>query len=369
VAGLFTRSLVNVNRIDLGLRTEGIVTFGLAPALNGYAPARSRQIFEDVETALARTPGVATATAGMVPVLAGDNWRSSVTVEGYRADPDADNTAAINAIAPGYFQTLGIPLLAGRDFTASDTAGAPAVAIVNEAFAEKFHLGRGAVGRRLAAGGPTLNIEIVGLVKNAKYSDVKDPVPPQLFTPYRQDPAVSGLTFYAAATASPDAVVGAIQPLVARIDPTLPVENLSTLAEQARENVFVDRIVGTLAAAFAGLATILAAVGLYGVLAYTVAQRTREIGVRMALGADRTAIRTMVLRTVARMTLVGGAAGLGLAVAAGWLARSQLYGLTNFDPVVLASAAVVLAAVAFAAGAIPAWRASRVDPMRALRYE
>jgi predicted permease len=377
VAGLFLKSLVNIQRIDLGVRTDNIVMFGVSPVLNGYAPERSRQIFEALEAALGRTPGVARATAGMVPLLAGDNWRSSLAVEGFHAEPDTDTTAAINAVAPGYFQTLGIPLLAGRDFTRGDTLGTPPVAIVNEAFAEKFHLGREAVGRHVAVGTPnrplsgatTPDIEIIGLVKDARYSDVKAPVPPQLFTPYRQDERAGGLTFYVATAGPASAVADVIQPLMARIDPTLPVENLGLLEDQVRGNVFGDRIVGTLAATFAGLATILAAVGLYGVLAYSVAQRTREIGVRMALGADRTEIRAMVLRSVARMTVAGGGIGLALALAAGWFARALLYGMTGIDPAVMGAAAAVLSLVAFAAGIVPAWRASRVDPMRALRYD
>jgi predicted lysophospholipase L1 biosynthesis ABC-type transport system permease subunit len=212
-------------------------------------------------------------------------------------------------------------------------------------------------------------MEIVGLARDAKYSDVKLPVPPVFFTPYRQDDSIGSLVFYATTAGSPDKVLSAIVPMMRRIDPTLPVGELRTMAQQVRENVFEDRFVSTLAAVFAGLATILAAVGLYGVLAYTVAQRTREFGLRMALGADAMMIRRLVLRQVAFMTGIGGAIGLALAFGAGLLAQSQLYQMTGVDPFVFASAAVLLGTVALASGFIPAYRASKVDPMLALRYE
>jgi ABC-type antimicrobial peptide transport system permease subunit len=209
----------------------------------------------------------------------------------------------------------------------------------------------------------------VGLAKDAKYSDVKKTPPPQLFTPYGRTNAWARLVFYARTAGSPDSVIGAIAPMMRRIDPTLPIDELRTMEQQVRENVFQDRFVSTLAAVFAGWPTILAAVGLYGVLAYTVAQRTREIGLRMALGADASRIRSMVMRQVALMTLVGGGIGLGLAMVAGVYAKSELYEMTGLDPVVLVSSAVLLAMVAFGAGFIPAYRASKVDPMLALRYE
>jgi ABC-type antimicrobial peptide transport system permease subunit len=189
------------------------------------------------------------------------------------------------------------------------------------------------------------------------------------FTPYRQDDNIGSLVFYATTAGSPDAVLSAVIPMMRQIDPTLPVDELRTMAQQVRENVFEDRFVSTLAAVFAGLATVLAAVGLYGVLAYTVAQRTREFGLRMALGADAMMIRRLVLRQVAFMTGIGGAIGLALALGAGLLAQSQLYQMTGVDPLVFASAATLLGAVALTSGFIPAYRASNVDPMRALRYE
>ena len=371
-AGLFTKSLMNVSRVELGIDVEQLATFGVSPELNGYQPERSKQLFERLEDELAAQPGVRSVSASLVPALSGSNWGTDVAVEGFKSGPDIDSNARFNEVAPGYFATMGIPILAGRDFTRSDRLGAAKVAIVNESFARKFNLGRDVVGKRMSSdGGPTakLDVEIVGLVKDAKYSQVKDEVPPLFFRPYRQDERVGSMAFYIRTTGAPEQIIQNIQRVVGTVDPHLPVENLRTMEQQVRENVFLDRMISTLSAGFAALATLLAAIGLYGVLAYTVAQRTREIGLRMALGAQPNRVRAMVLRQVAVMTAVGGTVGLFAAVWAGRAARSVLYQMEGHDPVVLAVSVVLLAFVALGAGFIPAHRASRIDPMLALRYE
>jgi predicted permease len=369
-AGLFIRSLVYVSRVDLGLQVDNVVTFGISPELNGYEPARTRALFARVEEELAAIPGVTGVTGARIPLLAGSNWGTDVNVEGFKDDPDTDDNARYNGVGPGYFRTLGVPLLAGREFTLADGLGAPKVAIVNEAFAKKFNLGRDAVGKRMSADDEEeLDVEIVGLVQNAKYSEVKQEVPPLFFMPYRQDSTVGSMNFYVRTSLSPQQLVRTIPAVIAKLDPNLPVEDLKTMPQQVRENVFLDRMISTLSAAFAALATLLAAVGLYGVLAYTVAQRTREIGVRMALGADGRRVRGMVLRQVGRMTLVGGVIGVAAALGVGRAAGSLLYELEGHDPLVVVIAAFVLALVALGAGYIPALRASRVQPMQALRYE
>jgi predicted permease len=368
-AGLFIQSLRNVTRVDLGLKPDGVVTFGISPELNGYSNVRSRALFERTEEELAALPGVTGVAGSLVPVLTGSNWGNDVSVEGFKKGPDTDANSRYNAVGPGYFRTLGMPLLAGREFTIADGVGAPKVAIVNEVFAKKFNLGRDAVGKRMAMGDKELDIEIVGLVQSAKYSEVKQDLPPLFFTPYKQDTTVGALSYYVRTTQTPQQLLRSIPTVISKLDANLPVENLKTLPQQARENVYMDRMISTLSVAFAALATLLAAVGLYGVLAYTVAQRTREIGVRMALGADGRRVRSMVLRQVGVMTFVGGAIGIAAALGLGRAARSLLFGLQGYDPLVILSAALVLSAVAFGAGYLPARRASRVDPMHALRYE
>jgi predicted permease len=371
-AGLFIKSLTNVTRVDLGLRTDNVVTFRTSPVLSGYDQPRVRVFFDRAEQELTAIPGVTGVALSRVPLLAGSNSGNDVSVEGFASGPDIDANSRMNEINAGYFRTLGIPLVAGREFTFADTTGAPKVAIVNEAFAQKFNLGREAVGKRMAVGGGAgadLDIEIVGLVQNAKYSQVKQQVPPIYFLPYRQGARVGSLYFYVRTSVTPESLLRDAPAAIARLDPNLPIENLRTLPQQVRQNIFLDRFVGTLSASFAVLATILAAVGLYGVLAYTVSQRTREIGLRMALGADGSRVRSMVLRQVAIMTLVGGVIGVAAAIAIGMSAQSLLFEMKAYDPAVIAVATVALCAVALAAGYIPAHRASRVDPMLALRYE
>jgi len=278
-------------------------------------------------------------------------------------------SSRVNEVGAGFFATVGIPILAGREFTTSDVRGAPKVAVVNQAFARKFGLGANPVGRRMDMGNDSLDIEIVGLAQDAKYSEVKQEVPPLVFQPYAQDREVGALSFYVKTTGDPAAFLPVIGRVVQGLDETLPLEELHTMTVQVRDNVFLDRFMTMFALTFALLATLLAAMGLYGVLAYTVAQRTREFGVRMALGADPGMVRGLVLRQVGKMMLIGGAFGLAGAYGIGRVAESLLYELDGTDPLVLLVAAVVLAAVAAVAGWVPAHRASRLDPVRALRYE
>jgi predicted permease len=369
-AGLFVRSLFNVSRVNLGLSIENVVTFSISPDRNGYTREQSRQFFQRTEESLQAIPGVTGVTETMVPLLAGNSWGNDVEVDGWKSGPDIDSNSRFNEIGAGYFKTLGVPVLSGREFTASDRLGSPKVAIVNEAFAKKFKLGRDAVGKHMAESGAKINdVEIVGLVKDAKYNDVKDEIPPVYFRPWAQDSTTGNLNFYVRTAMEPRQIMRTIPAVIAQLDPNLPVEDLKTLPRQAQENVYLDRVISTLSASFAALATLLAAIGLYGVLAYTVAQRTREIGVRMALGADAGRVRTMVLRQVGRMTLIGGLVGIVGALALEKTARSLLYGLEGHDPLVVTASAVVLALVALGAGYLPARRASKIHPMQALRYE
>lgn len=372
LAGLLVRSLVNVSRIDLGLRADRVVTFRISPKMNGYEPARARTLFERAEAELAAIPGVSAVAASRLPLLSNRGWMRSVSVEGFDVGPDADANARYNEIGPRYFHTLGIPLLAGREFTSADAGPAPIVAIVNRAFARKFGLGRDAVGKYMALGrGAAPNIEIVGLVGDAKYHQVKQKPPPQFFFPYRQADIqdIGAISFYLRTALPPEDLVRAVPRVISRLDPNLPVEDVKTLSQQVRDQVSEDRMIGMLSAIFAALATLLAAVGLYGVIAYAVARRTREIGLRMALGAERGHVRRMVLGQVGWMILAGGAIGLAAAVALGAAARSLLFEVEAHDPLVFAAATVVLTAVALLAGYLPTRRAAQVDPLTALRAE
>jgi predicted permease len=370
-AGLFAKSLLNVSRVDLGLKADHLVTFGLAPELNGYNTERTRLLFERVESELAAIPGVTSVAATMVPVLAGDNWGNSLVVEGFEAGPDTNTSASFNGVGPGYFRTMSIPLMAGREFTAADVSGAPKVAVVNQAFAKKFNLGTNPIGKHIGIGGPNAkpDIQIVGLVQDAKYSDVKRAIPPQYFLAYKQEERLGFGYFYIRTATPPEQMLGTIPVVMRQLDASLPLGDIKTMEQQVRETVTEDRIVSTLSLGFAVLATILAAIGLYGVLAYTVAQRTREFGLRMALGADGGTVRGIVMRQVGKMAIAGGLVGLAIAVAVGRLAQSLLFEIQGHDPLVLTGATIALGLVAIGAGLIPAMRASKIDPMNALRYE
>ena len=370
VGGLFMQSLWNQGRVDLGIRTTEVVTFRLSPALDSRGDAQARALYERIEDALAAQPAVSAVTAASTPVLAGSGQGTSVLVEGFEAGPDTNRSTRFNQIGADYFRTLGIPLLAGRAFTGSDVRGAPPVAVVNEAFASRFGLGREAVGRRVGRGGldAALDTEIVGLVADTRQDDPRSPAQPLMFVPYRQEEAVGSLAFYVRSPLPPAGLLRTIPALVAELAPSLPVTGLETLPQQVENAGFQDRAMAVLSAAFAGIATVLAAIGLYGVLAYAVAQRTREIGLRMALGADAARLRAMVLGQVARMTLAGGALGFVAALGLARIAQSMLYEVDGLPPAVAAAAGLVLTSVALAAGLVPAHRAARVDPMNALRH-
>jgi predicted permease len=370
LAALFAQSLANISQIDLGMKVDHLVTFSVSPELNGYTHAASAQLFDRIEQELAAVPGVTAVASSMVPMLANSNWTNNVSVEGFEETPGANANATTNVVGPGFFRTLGMPLLAGRDFTLADGAESRRVAIVNQAFAERFGLGSNPVGKRMAVGSTSdLDIEIVGLVANAKYSQVKAEIAPIYITPRAQMATAGTMNFYLRSAIDPDQVLQSVPAVLRALDPNLPVNNLRSMDAQVRENLVLDRFVGVLSAAFAILATLLAALGLYGVLTYTVAQQTREIGLRLALGALPGTLRGMVLRQVGWMALVGGLIGLTAAVLAGRAAGALLYGMEGHDPGALLGASLALVLVVLAAGYLPARRAARTDPLVALRYE
>ena len=371
VAGLFIVSLANLARMDLGIRPEGLATFSISPYLNGYTPAQSIALFDQIEDSIQGLPGVVSVTQSTIPLFGNSNSSRNVTVQGFDAGPDADTVASYASVGAEYFKTLGIPLLQGREFTRADAGQKVTAVIVNEAFARKFNLTGHAVGTRMALGAgnrKTLDIDIVGLARDARYSEVRRAPPPQFFMPFRQSP-VRSITFYVRTAGEPDQMLSSLAATVTRADRNLPIENLRTMPDQVWNSVSPDRVVATLSTSFAGLATLLAGIGLYAMLAYSVARRVREMGIRIALGARGIDVQRLIFAHVGRITLVGGAIGLAMAFGFGRLAQSMLFGITGSQPNVVGAAALVVVAVACVAGVVPARRAARVNPVEALRAE
>jgi predicted permease len=371
-AGLLARSFVGLTRIDLGIRTDRLLTFSIDPKLSRYNDARALALYEEVTSRLAALPGVALVSAARVPAIAGNTSSGNVTVEGFTPSNEDASDTSFNVVGPDYFRTMGIPLVAGRELSGRDDARAPKVAVVNEAFVRHFLAGREPLGRRFGWGvGNRVqpDIEIVGVARDSKYSTMREAPPPVYYVPYRQATAQSGLQFYVRTTADPQALAPAVRSTVAAVDPNLPVRDLKTMQRQIDDNVRADRLLSVFTGCFAALASLLAAIGLYGTLAYDVARRTREIGIRMALGARGTQVRRLVLRQVALVLVVGTSAGLAAAAGAGKLLRSALEGTAPWDPLVYGCALTLVVVMAVLAAYVPARRASSVDPMIALRDE
>ena len=370
--GLFLKSLVHLLHVDLGMRTENAIGFSISPQLNGYRSEQISALYERAESELAAVPAVRSVAASMVPLIAGDNWGNNLTVEGSARDANADTHSMFNEVGPGFFGKMGIPLIAGREFTERDNAAGPKVAIVNQQFAKYFLQGRNPIGHKFGLGQGNkvkLDIEVVGVVKNSHYSGVKQDPPSVYYIPWRQDREIGSLSFYVRSAVPPSQMLAQVRRVMASLDPDLPPENLRTLDDQIRLNIQSDRLVLQLAAAFAFLATALAMLGLYGVMAHSVTRRTREIGIRMALGAAPRRIRTMVVREIGWILGVGLATGVPTALALSRFTESQLFGVKAFDGLVVCGTVVALTFSAAAAGFIPARRAARVNPLEALRYE
>jgi putative ABC transport system permease protein len=370
-AGLFVRSLWNLRNQDLGLKPDNVITFSIQPSLNGYDNARSIALFDQMRARLAAIPGVRSVGSGDVPTLSGDGEGSNITAEGGPQLADELQDVDRVAISPNYFSTLGIPLLSGRELTEADGATAPKVALVSESMVKRFFPGRNPLGLHFAWGGGKVvpDIEIVGVVKDVKQEHVSIAVQPYVYIPYAQIPKLTEMTFYVRSTQDPLLLGTSLQGEVRQLDANLPVYDLKTMERVVEEDLFSARMVAVLSAAFAGLAALLAALGIYGVLAYVVVQRTREIGIRMALGAVAGQVRLLIVKEVGSMVLIGVGVGLPLAYGLARLSESLLYGVHAGDPAVYALGLVLIGLIALAACFIPARRATRVDPLVALRYQ
>jgi predicted permease len=275
-------------------------------------------------------------------------------------------------ISPGFFSKMGVALLAGREFNAGDGREAPQVAVVNQTWTDHFSPDESPLGKRFAQSwgdGVELDIEIVGLVQDTQYSSVRQDPPRLFYLPWQQLTQLNDMSFYVRSALPAEEIIPELRRVMTGIDPDLPLENLWTMRDQVRENIMADRITVQLAALFAMLATVLAMMGLYGVMAYSVAQRVREIGIRMALGADRSRIRSLVMKDLLRLLVIGLAIGIPVALGLAKLVESQLYGITAFDAPVLIVAVLVLVAAALTAGIVPSQRATRVDPVTSLRQD
>ena len=377
-AGLFARSLYNLKHLNPGFDTNNLISFTVDPALAGYDQARIKRFYDTLLARLREQPGVLVGIGRAGGVLTGSGSQRTIRVHGYEPKPDENMNPSTNEIGPDYFRTMGLPLVAGREFTDRDAAGAPRWLSSTRPSRETFSVDDNPIGRRFyfRPSSDPLEVEIVGVVKDALYENMREgttkenPTPRFAYTPYQQSDELNEMTIYVRASSSSAATLPyRIRQTVRDVDAGVPVDQMQTLERTVDDALFNERMLALLSAAFGVLATVLATVGLYGVLSYIVSRRTREIGIRIALGADRGTVIGMVLKEVALLTLAGIALGVPAALSLSRLVRSQLFGISPADPLTICVAAVTLALVALLAGYVPARRASRVQPVLALRSE
>jgi predicted permease len=368
-AGLFVRSLQNLKTTDTGVVLDNLVTFQLSPALSGYTNERATQFYSQLADRLRSAPGIASAGYASMSILSGGEWDSSMSVEGHRPADGEDMQAFMNAPSPGYFETLKIPLLDGRDFNRMDVKENSKVVIVNRSFAQHFFKGASAVGKHVGWGtGPEtkLDMEIVGVVADSLYEGPREGVHRQAFIP---NWGRNSATFYVRTRTGSAGAYSVIRNELKQLDAALPLYEMKTVEGQLDETLLTDRLIALLSAGFGLLATLLASIGLYGVMAFVVVRRRKELGIRLALGAQPGGVVWLVMREVLLLLAIGLAVGVPAGLAAGKYVSSQLYGINPHDPSIAVSTVALLAVVSAAAGLIPARRASRIDPILALRYE
>jgi putative ABC transport system permease protein len=368
-AGLFVRTLSHLRDQPVGFNTHHLVTFAFEPGFSGYSADRTRQVVPAALDALRRTPGVEMAAATTDPELVGDSEVNGYVVQGHTFAEGEPNDFESPWVTPGYFATLDQPLLAGRDFTLADDQGAPKVAIVNLAFAKHFYgSAQNALGR-LVGDDKTPDTTIVGVVGDVRHSDLRTEMGPGVYRPYLQMPNPVDVQVYARTAQDPEAAEAAIRDTIHRLDPMIVVDGLRTMENQVDISASDELALAVLAAAFAMLAALLVAVGLYGVLAYATLSRTREIGVRLALGAPRFSLVGLVVREMAWIAAFATLAALPAVVGLAHFFRSQLYDVATWDPLTLGAAVAFTLIMALLAAALPARRATATDPVEALRAE
>ena len=372
-SGLFVRTLANLKQTNAGFQAiDNLVTFQVDPALNGYSLPRLQAFYRQLLENVRATPGVKSAGFAMVPVLSGGEWDSTMSVEGHKNQDNEDNQAFMNGLSSDYWKTMGVPLVAGRDFNDRDAGKKITVAIVNRKFATHFFGDKSPLGRHVGFGdGPKtkLDIEIVGVTEDSLYEGPREGVHRQVFVPFAQSDFPAGVAFYVRTSMDSKSMFTALRRKVQELDGGMPVYDMKTLERQLDETLSTERLIAVLSAAFGLLATVLAALGLYGVMAFMVARRTKEIGLRMALGAPQAQVVWMVMRETLVLVAAGLAIGIPAALAVSKYVSTQLFGVKATDIASAVAALVILALVAAGAGFLPARRASTIDPIQALRYE
>ena len=370
-ACLFTRTLWNLRNQSLGLNTANVITFAISPALNGYTTPRSVALIDQMRERFAALPGVRSVGASEISTLTGTDMGANITVEGGQKSPDDQDHVLFDSVSPAYFSTLGVPLIAGREFNAGDTAKGIKVAVVSETMAKHFFPNRNPLGLHVifGSGKVTPDIQIVGVVKDSKQDHVRSEIRPYVFLPYAQQKSLNGMTFYIRTQQDPLLIADEVRGSVRSMDPNLPVYDLKTFQRVVDEDLVAERLIAGLSASFGVLAALLAALGIYGVLSYLVIQRTREIGIRIALGAATGEVRTLIFKEVGFMVIAGAVAGLPVAYALARVSQSLLFGVKANSVDIYVLALAVIGAIAAAACYLPVRRATRVDPIVALRYE
>jgi predicted permease len=370
-AGLFVRTLTNLRLADSGFHTAGVVQFTISPRQIGYSADRTTAVFRDIVDRLRQTPGVRAAGMANMAPLTGNEWDNWVTIDSYEPAKGEVPDPHMNAVSPGYFESVGIHILEGRDFSARDDAHSQRVAIVNASFARKYFRDGRAIGHRFGSGsdpGTPVDTEIVGIVNDARYESMRDPIPAEIYLCAAQR-TYNAMSMYVSWTHGTAGAATAIRQAVDQIDPDLPITNMKTFDRQFDESMAADRMIASLSAVFGIMATGLVLMGIYGVMSFTVTRRSREIGIRMALGALEGNVIWLILREVMMLLSAGVLIGLPVAYALSRLVRAQLYGIDPADPSSIVLATVLLAVVATIAGYVPARRAASFNPLRILRYE